>query len=134
MDLDEATLAALRDALVEVNRSHGRHVPRGALARLAETLPEGVGMTIDYDAAEVLGHPMVVLRPTAGEPDPTLAALTPREHEVASLVAAGLRNKDIAIALGITVATVKDHVHRILEKTGVDSRTAVAVLWRGNAP
>lgn len=131
MQLDADTLAMLRDTLAEVSRSRGREVPRGVLARLAAALPEGVGMTVDFDAADVLGHPMVVLRPTSGVPDPTLDTLTPREREVAGLVAAGLRNKDIAIALDITVATVKDHVHRILDKTGVDSRTAVAVLWHG---
>jgi len=42
------------------------------------------------------------------------------------LVAAGLANKQIALRLGITTATVKDHVHRILEKTELPSRTALA--------
>ena len=129
MRLDEEGLKRLREALAAVKRSRGREVPRAALATLEGALPEGVGMTVDFDAADVLGHPMVVLRPVASQPDPVFETLTPREREVAGLVAAGLRNKDIAIALDITVATVKDHVHRILSKTGLDGRTAIAVLW-----
>ncbi len=129
MQLDTDALNQLRDALEEVRATRGREVPRGTFARLTSALPEGVGMTIDFDAAAQLGHPLVVLRPARGKPDPGLEKLTPREREVAGLVATGLRNKDIAVALGIRLATVKDHVHRILEKTGVDSRTAIAVLW-----
>lgn len=130
MDLDEEALARLREALAGVKQCRGRRVPREVLARLAEALPEGVGMTIDFDAAESLGHPMVVLRP-ADRPDPGFADLSPREREVAGLVATGLRNRDIAIALGISVATVKDHVHRILTKSGLDSRAAIAATWTG---
>ena len=77
----------------------------------------------------MLGQPLVVLRPRR-EPDPCFASLTPREREVASLVAVGLRNKDIALALGIRLATVKDHVHKILHKSGLDSRAAIASTWR----
>ena len=54
MRLDDATLTRLRDALLEVRRSQGAQVPRGALARLSEALPEGVGMTVDLDAAEAM--------------------------------------------------------------------------------
>lgn len=61
--------------------------------------------------------------------EPLFDALSPREREVAGLVAAGLRNRDIALALGIKVATVKDHVHRILHKSGLDSRAHVAAIW-----
>lgn len=44
-------------------------------------------------------------------------------------MAVGLRNKDIGLALGIALGTVKDHVHRVLDKTGLDSRAAVAAAW-----
>ena len=128
MQLDDDSLRRIRDAIAAVRADGG--VPRAALARLGDALPTGVGMTIDFSTASVLGHPLVVLRPSERAEDPTLALLTPREREVAGLVATGLRNKAVAIALGITVATVKDHVHRILTKTGVDSRAGVAALWR----
>lgn len=126
MQLDDAALMRIRDAMAAVQRADG--VPRVALARLAGALPDGVGLTLDFQAASVLGHPMVVLRPS-GRRDPCFDALTPREQEVAGLVAVGLRNKDIALALDIALATVKDHVHRILKKSGLDSRAAVAAAW-----
>lgn len=44
------------------------------------------------------------------------ATLTPRESEVLGLVASGMRNKEIAHELSISLPTVKNHVHSILEK------------------
>lgn len=129
MKLDAAALDQLRAALAEVQRCQGRGVPRDVLARLGAALPAGTAMTIDFDAAEVLGHPVVILRPS-GQADPAFAELSPREREVAGFVATGLRNKDIALALGLSVATVKDHVHRILVKTRLDSRAAIAAAWK----
>lgn len=127
---DAEALERLRTILEEVGAARGhRSVPRDVIARLGAALPDGVGMTIDFDAADQLGHPMVILRPAAREPDRTFEALSPREREVAGLVAVGLRNKDIALALGIALSTVKDHVHRVLDKTGLDSRAAIAAAW-----
>jgi two-component system nitrate/nitrite response regulator NarL len=48
--------------------------------------------------------------------------LTPRESEIVQLIARGLSNKQIAGHLTIQVATVKNHVHNILEKLGVQRR------------
>ena len=48
--------------------------------------------------------------------------LTPRESEVLQLVAAGLRNKEIAQRLDIKLPTVKNHVHKILDKFQVKRR------------
>jgi DNA-binding NarL/FixJ family response regulator len=53
---------------------------------------------------------------------PPHVRLTAREHEVLELVAAGLQNKEIAHRLHITLPTVKNHVHRILEKLRVKHR------------
>jgi len=122
-------LEELRAALVAIRAEQGADVPRAAIARLGSLLPEGVGMTVDFDAAEQLGQPLVVLRPVEAPTDPVFDGLTPREREVAGLIAAGLRNKDIALALGIRLATVKDHVHHILSKTELDGRSAVAAAW-----
>lgn len=49
--------------------------------------------------------------------------LTPRELEVFELLAKGLANRDIALALGISSHTAKFHVAQILEKTGAATRT-----------
>ncbi|GAA3973033.1 response regulator transcription factor [Actinomadura viridis] len=51
-------------------------------------------------------------------------ALTRRETEVLSLVAAGLSNQAIGQRLHLTEGTVKSHLARIYAKLGVDSRTA----------
>ncbi len=56
------------------------------------------------------------------EPD----RLTEREVEVLRLVVGGLRNKEIAAALGISENTTKFHLRNILEKLHAGSRTEVA--------
>jgi DNA-binding NarL/FixJ family response regulator len=54
------------------------------------------------------------------------AGLTRREAEVLSLVAAGLRNAEIADRLYLTPKTVSHHLSAIYAKLGVDSRIAAA--------
>ncbi len=53
-------------------------------------------------------------------------ALTPREREVALLLAGGLTNRQIAGELTISERTVTTHVDRILRKLGAASRSQVA--------
>ena len=50
-------------------------------------------------------------------PETTSSALTRREREILRLIDEGLSNKQIAARLTIELATVKNHVHHILEKT-----------------
>jgi DNA-binding NarL/FixJ family response regulator len=57
---------------------------------------------------------------------PPLPELTARERDVVNLIAEGLSNKQIASRLVIEVATVKNHVHNILEKLQVNGRTEAA--------
>ena len=56
------------------------------------------------------------------------AGLTPRELEVARLVAAGHTNPEIAEALCITEHTTKGHLARILRKLGLNNRVQLATL------
>jgi DNA-binding NarL/FixJ family response regulator len=49
--------------------------------------------------------------------------LTARESEVLQLLAQGLANKQIALALGISEHTVKFHISSIYAKLGVTNRT-----------
>lgn len=56
------------------------------------------------------------------------AALTEREREILALVGEGLANKEIARRLQIELATVKTHIHNILKKLGVNSRTEAAAV------
>jgi DNA-binding CsgD family transcriptional regulator len=63
----------------------------------------------------------------AVEPPP----LTNREREILRQVASGLQNKEIAQELGISLATVRNHVHNILDKLGVHSKLeAVCLAFR----
>jgi DNA-binding NarL/FixJ family response regulator len=57
---------------------------------------------------------------------PALVGLTSRERDVLALIDAGLSNKEIAVRLHIEVATVKNHVHHLLDKLKVTSRGAAA--------
>lgn len=53
--------------------------------------------------------------------------LTPREQQVAQLLAGGLTNKEIAQRLGVTEHTVKFHLNGLLRKLGVSTRTEAVV-------
>ncbi len=63
------------------------------------------------------------------EPDP-VDCLSRRELEVLDRIEAGSSNKEIARSLHIEVATVKNHVHSILEKLHVQRRGEAAALLR----
>jgi len=53
--------------------------------------------------------------------------LTAREAQVMDLVERGMRNKEVALALGIRVGTVKIHLKHIFEKTGIRGRYGLAL-------
>lgn len=63
-------------------------------------------------------------------PGPTLSGLSPRQLEVARLVADGLSNQAIAGALNIHVDSVKKYVSRILASAGCHNRTELALRVR----
>lgn len=65
-------------------------------------------------------------------PAPELEELTPREREVLALLEAGQDARQIAGALGITVATVRTHIRHILRTLGVHTQLA-AVVRAGRA-
>ncbi|HXV61928.1 MAG TPA: response regulator transcription factor [Vicinamibacteria bacterium] len=121
--LDTEILERLRRLVEKAGTSSD--FPLEEITRLAGTAGE-TGITIDFDAVQDLGHPLIVLRPQ----ESSFPQLSSREREVAALVARGLSNKEIAARLFISVATVKDHVHHILSKTGLASRTALAAALR----
>ncbi|HJQ47473.1 MAG TPA: LuxR C-terminal-related transcriptional regulator [Amycolatopsis sp.] len=96
-----------------------------------------------YDRALRYGHDLGrdrVIGYALGEATPADSAatgngeelpLTPREREIAGLVAAGKTNKQIAGQLVIAVRTVDTHVENILTKLGFNSRAQVAALLAG---
>lgn len=61
-----------------------------------------------------------------------LALLTIAERRVAKLVAEGMRNTDIAAALGKSVTTVKSQLGTIFSKLTVRSRTQLAAILRSS--
>ncbi|RLD07493.1 MAG: DNA-binding response regulator [Chloroflexi bacterium] len=67
------------------------------------------------------------------EPGMPFHPLSKREMEVLSCVVRGMSNKEIALLLGISHQTVKNHVTAILRKFGVEDRTQAVVyaLKRG---
>ncbi|MCD2468342.1 AAA family ATPase [Streptomyces sp. MBT42] len=66
--------------------------------------------------------------PPEGAAGGRLAVLTPREREIAVLVAEGLTNQAVADRLCLSPRTVESHVARAYRKTGVESRAALASL------
>jgi len=128
---DKQALTRLREGLERLAEHDGTgpaHANILAFAAELGELGDGIGVTVDLAAQTTLGQAMVVLRPREGPPA-TLSMLTARELEVAQLVAKGLRNKEIAGALGISLGTIKDHVHRILSKAELETRTELAAVW-----
>lgn len=64
--------------------------------------------------------------------DDRFEKLTPRERQILQCLGQGRSNKDIARTLGISVATVKNHVHNLLEKLSLESRSQASALLRGS--
>ena len=62
------------------------------------------------------------------------APLTPRELQVARLIAGGRSNKEIAAELVISQRTAEDHVEHILTKLGFTSRAQVAAWVAASQP
>jgi DNA-binding NarL/FixJ family response regulator len=65
-----------------------------------------------------------------GRAGPQGTPLTRRQREIVALIDEGLSNKEIARRLSIELATVKNHVHNILEKLQVTRRAEAAALVR----
>ena len=109
----EQPLDELVSAIVAVTQGEARCTPRiaGMIVRRLALLAEGRD------------------RPTRAKEE-----LTRREAEILVLMSAGLSNKEIAWRLSIELSTVKNHVHRILEKLGVSSRAQAVALTSGPAP
>ena len=86
---------------------------------------------LSEDLVRVIREVHTGRRPIPSEVAAVLAArqkqpsLTPREIDVVRLIAEGMRNKEIAVTLGITEETAKVHVKNILAKLGVSDRAAV---------
>ena len=65
----------------------------------------------------------------AGIPPPDISSLTAREMEVLQMLAKKHSNQEIASKLVIGQGTVKNHIHKILEKLGAVNREEAAALY-----
>jgi DNA-binding NarL/FixJ family response regulator len=79
--------------------------------------PRYVRLLYDYFMARTVGPPNSHVRSQLG--------LTRREQQLIPLIERGMTNKEIAAHLNLSEQTVKNHVHRILRKVGVDDRLSV---------
>ncbi|MGA7634387.1 MAG: response regulator transcription factor [Terriglobales bacterium] len=59
-------------------------------------------------------------------PQKTKFGLTRREQELVGLIRHGLSNKEIGSRINLSEQTVKNHIHRILRKVGVNDRLEIA--------
>ena len=64
------------------------------------------------------------LKATTSEGD----ALCPREREALALLCKGLRDREIAVAMGIGVQTVYSHVQTVYRKIGATNRAEAAYM------
>jgi DNA-binding NarL/FixJ family response regulator len=101
-----------------------KDVEPAELARAIRTVQAGEAMI----APTVAGRLLRSLSQPRGRAAGDGERLTPREHEVLALIAAGRSNKRIALELGIAEKTVKTHVGHVLAKLGVSDRTQAALL------
>ena len=107
-------------------------------ARSAALLPEyriGV-LTKPFDIDSLLSVVEDALRgrvtiPTSASPTPQPNPLSPREVEVARLVAEGLTNAEIASRLCLTRGTARNHVEHILQKLELSNRAQIATWVTG---
>ncbi|MGH9224954.1 MAG: LuxR C-terminal-related transcriptional regulator, partial [Acidimicrobiales bacterium] len=90
-----------------------------AAARDADRLARALGMAAYVDRTGAL---VASLARSAPRPSP----LSPRENEVARLVAEGLTNRQIADRLVISERTAENHVQHILTKLGFGARSQIA--------
>ncbi len=65
---------------------------------------------------------------TSHRPAKSGPLFTERETEVLHLLVEGRSNREIGVALGIEVRTVKMHVARLMQKAGVQNRIALSVF------
>ncbi len=108
------------------------HAVPELLQRIADVVLQG-GLWIGETLMQRLlqGTARMPLPAPSGSPPDWAALLTERERQVASAVAEGASNKEIARQLGITERTVKAHTGAIFEKLGVRDRMQLSLVVHG---
>jgi non-specific serine/threonine protein kinase len=122
-EIDARALAGLYPELAYERRRALEHA-RLVLGEESFAAESSVGQTLTLDDAVLEAFKATQVEPTASTSD---VPLTPRQHEVATLIARGLMNGQIAERLIISPHTVERHVENILDRLRVSSRTEIAV-------
>jgi len=126
-DADELVLRALQAGAAGFLL---KHTPPADIVRAIELVHAGDSMLSPTVTRRLIA--MVAGDTDAGarvdEARARLATLSPREHDVALAVGQGHGNAEIAATLHLSVATVKGHVSRLLDKLEVDNRVQIALL------
>jgi DNA-binding CsgD family transcriptional regulator len=116
-------------ARVDLARAYQRANRRPDAARVGveiEALADAIGSVPLHDAARSLRG-----RPGSPDDGAPWSPLTGREWEVATLVADGLTNGEVAARLGLATRTASAHVEHILAKLGVGRRAEIAAWVAG---
>jgi len=74
-----------------------------------------------------MSGPVISTQASRDDDLPPIEALTEREHDVLSLIAQGMNNKDIAGTLFLSEGTVKNYVSTIMAKLHANDRTQVVI-------
>ncbi|MCC6174017.1 MAG: tetratricopeptide repeat protein [Chloroflexi bacterium] len=130
---ESAIRATLGDQAYDTHWRDGRALSLDRAVELAQGLAARVESASTDPAASVIRSPSSTAR---SESPPPVSPLTERERDVASLIACGLRNRQIATSLTLSERTVHVHVSNILSKLGFKSRSQIAVwaVERGLRP
>ncbi|MER7399790.1 helix-turn-helix transcriptional regulator, partial [Streptomyces sp. NPDC000151] len=113
------------EASARCRLSAGDRKAAEAIAELADTFAE-LGATRDAARCRRVLRGNGVVTPSRRGRRGYGDALSPREREVARLVALGHTNREIADVLFLSPRTVEQHVAKVLRKLGVASRAEVA--------
>ena len=112
-----------------------RHRREPAVAPTSLYVAAGCCLTIHAAGHSGVEETLVVFSPAphgrCADRDLLALGLTPREQQVARLLATGRATKEIAAALGISFHTARHHTERIFQKLGVRGRVAVAAMVAG---
>jgi DNA-binding NarL/FixJ family response regulator len=113
-----------QDVIACGRAGYAGYVPRDAsIDQLCQMLHEIVAgrLTCPPEIANGLLRALFRTEPQSDEPESD-PALTRRESEVLELLGRGFSNKEIGSELCLSVATVKHHVHHVLEKLKLERR------------
>jgi DNA-binding NarL/FixJ family response regulator len=103
-----------------------KNMPPAELVQAVEQVYAGGSPMSMHIARKVVGH-FQQIRQSSSD----VEALTKREYEILGLLAKGYLYKEIGDLLGISLSTVRAHLHAVYEKLHVQSRTQAVVKFLG---